>query len=32
MLKSKFPSPLSAVDISFFEIIYIFSSQVQTPV
>ncbi|HDB8193781.1 TPA: hypothetical protein O7H95_001631 [Staphylococcus aureus] len=25
MLKSKFPSPLSAVDISFFEIIYIFS-------
>ncbi|AJP28548.1 hypothetical protein [Staphylococcus aureus] len=27
MLKSKFPSPLSAVDISFFEIIYIFSYQ-----
>ncbi|HDI1507155.1 TPA: hypothetical protein PKR13_002152 [Staphylococcus aureus] len=24
MLKSKFPSPLSTVDISFFEIIYIF--------
>ncbi|HAZ5817585.1 TPA: hypothetical protein J8E56_001330, partial [Staphylococcus aureus] len=23
MLKSKFPSPLSTVDISFFEIIYI---------
>ncbi|HGX1218550.1 TPA: hypothetical protein ACNSFD_002148 [Staphylococcus aureus] len=28
MLKSKFPSPLSTVDISFFEIIYIFSYQV----
>ncbi|RZI02001.1 hypothetical protein [Staphylococcus aureus] len=27
MLKSKFPSPLSTVDISFFEIIYIFSYQ-----
>ncbi|MBO8740219.1 hypothetical protein INO92_10950 [Staphylococcus aureus] len=27
MLKSKFPSPLSIVDISFFEIIYIFSYQ-----
>ncbi|HEH8139029.1 TPA: hypothetical protein SH069_002054 [Staphylococcus aureus] len=27
MLKSKFPSPLSKVDISFFEIIYIFSYQ-----
>ncbi|HCX0710737.1 TPA: hypothetical protein OYZ60_001002 [Staphylococcus aureus] len=27
MLKSKFPSPLSTVDISFFEIIYIFSCQ-----
>ncbi|HDG4297357.1 TPA: hypothetical protein PCV91_002457 [Staphylococcus aureus] len=27
MLKSKFPSPLSTVDISFFEIIYFFSYQ-----
>ncbi|HCV4572226.1 TPA: hypothetical protein OWE96_001539 [Staphylococcus aureus] len=27
MLKSKFPSLLSTVDISFFEIIYIFSYQ-----
>ncbi|HCU7616182.1 TPA: hypothetical protein PIX18_001997 [Staphylococcus aureus] len=27
MLKSKFPSSLSTVDISFFEIIYIFSYQ-----
>ncbi|MDM5386579.1 hypothetical protein P7876_13705 [Staphylococcus aureus] len=27
MLKSKFPSPLSTVDISCFEIIYIFSYQ-----
>ncbi|MCG5182554.1 hypothetical protein [Staphylococcus aureus] len=27
MLKSKFPSPLSTVDISFFEIISIFSYQ-----
>ncbi|HCX1620875.1 TPA: hypothetical protein OY334_002214 [Staphylococcus aureus] len=27
MLKSKFPSPLFTVDISFFEIIYIFSYQ-----
>ncbi|HHW6463909.1 TPA: hypothetical protein ACU2K8_001524, partial [Staphylococcus aureus] len=27
MLKSKFPSPLSTVDISFFESIYIFSYQ-----
>ncbi|HGZ9860180.1 hypothetical protein [Staphylococcus aureus] len=27
MLKSKFLSPLSTVDISFFEIIYIFSYQ-----
>ncbi|HCU7501243.1 TPA: hypothetical protein OU966_001677 [Staphylococcus aureus] len=27
MLKSKFPSPVSTVDISFFEIIYIFSYQ-----
>ncbi|HDA7978692.1 TPA: hypothetical protein O5W57_000645 [Staphylococcus aureus] len=27
MLKSKFPSPISTVDISFFEIIYIFSYQ-----
>ncbi|HBI0761697.1 TPA: hypothetical protein I2Y85_RS10415 [Staphylococcus aureus] len=27
MLKSKFPSPLPTVDISFFEIIYIFSYQ-----
>ncbi|HEI9146552.1 hypothetical protein [Staphylococcus aureus] len=27
MLKSKFPSPLSTVDILFFEIIYIFSYQ-----
>ncbi|MCC1374690.1 hypothetical protein KS203_10965 [Staphylococcus aureus] len=27
MLKSKFPSPLSTVDISFFEIVYIFSYQ-----
>ncbi|HDJ4576434.1 TPA: hypothetical protein PQM18_002527 [Staphylococcus aureus] len=27
MLKSKFPSALSTVDISFFEIIYIFSYQ-----
>ncbi|HCY8045184.1 TPA: hypothetical protein ACVUV4_002309 [Staphylococcus aureus] len=27
MLKSKFSSPLSTVDISFFEIIYIFSYQ-----
>ncbi|MHB9630422.1 hypothetical protein ACYO9X_00735 [Staphylococcus aureus] len=27
MLKSKFPSPLSTVGISFFEIIYIFSYQ-----
>ncbi|HEI9087162.1 TPA: hypothetical protein SLB42_000783 [Staphylococcus aureus] len=27
MLTSKFPSPLSTVDISFFEIIYIFSYQ-----
>ncbi|WP_086037111.1 hypothetical protein, partial [Staphylococcus aureus] len=25
MLKSKFPSPLSAVDVSFFESSYIFS-------
>ncbi|HDF3787678.1 TPA: hypothetical protein ACNIIU_001711 [Staphylococcus aureus] len=27
MLKSKFPSPLSAVDVSFFESSYIFSYQ-----
>ncbi|EMN4666817.1 hypothetical protein [Staphylococcus aureus] len=27
MLKSKFPSPLSTVDISFFESSYIFSYQ-----
>ncbi|AJP20529.1 MULTISPECIES: hypothetical protein [Staphylococcus] len=27
MLKSKFPSPLSTVDISFFESSYIFSCQ-----
>ncbi|NGS93635.1 hypothetical protein G6X08_05725, partial [Staphylococcus aureus] len=30
MLKSKFPSPLSTVDISFFEIIYIFSCLLYT--
>ncbi|HCW8129617.1 TPA: hypothetical protein O1I21_002549 [Staphylococcus aureus] len=27
MLKSKFPSPLSTVDVSFFESSYIFSYQ-----